>query len=264
MLDTKELAAATAVIVKEHVGVAVKAAVEPLLRRIEELECRAPERGEPGAPGKDGIDGRDGNDGRDGKDGPPMEADQIAAAVARHLEENPPVAGKDGAPGTNGKDGRDGLDLKDLLRAEGGRLVAVMSDGSTKDLGVFVGCDGKDGEPGRDGRDGKDGADGFGFDDLAVDHDGERGFIFRLRRGDQIKEFGFAIPAMIYRGVYAEGKSYDAGDTVTWGGHLWHCNEATSEKPLRDGGVWTLAAKRGRDGREVVTVKPRKDEPVKA
>lgn len=292
MLDTKELAAATAFIVKEHVGAAVKAAVDPLLRRIEELEQRAPARGEPGRDGidvKDGAPGADGSDGKDGRDGKDAEltAEQLASAVAEYLAANPPAAGKDGrdgengrdgkdgepgrdgidgkdgAPGADGKDGRNGLDVKDLFRAEGGRLIAVLSDGSTKDLGVFVGRDGKDGEPGRDGRDGKGGADGLGFDDLAVDHDGERGFIFRLRRGDQIKEFGFAIPAMIYRGVYAEGKSYDAGDTVTWGGHLWHCNEATSEKPLKDGGVWTLAAKRGRDGREVVTVKPRKDEPVK-
>src|SRR5690606_40120488 len=65
------------------------------------------------------------------------------------LPEGP--AGKDGDPGkdgSNGDNGKDGLDVKDLFRADGGKLVAVMSDGSTKDLGKFVG---KDGEPGRDG-----------------------------------------------------------------------------------------------------------------
>jgi hypothetical protein len=57
----------------------------------------------------------------------------------------------------------------------------------------------------------------------------------------------FAVP--IYRGVYADGAGYEPGDMVTHGGSLWHCNEATTIKP-GEGALWTLAAKRGRDGRD--------------
>ena len=58
------------------------------------------------------------------------------------------------------------------------------------------------------------------------------------------------LPAMIYRGIFKAGM-YAAGDTVTWGGSLWHCDEPTEDKPGEVGSKgWTLAAKRGRDGRD--------------
>ena len=57
------------------------------------------------------------------------------------------------------------------------------------------------------------------------------------------------LPILIYKGVWREGDAYQPGNTTTWGGSLWHCNSATSEKPGVNGD-WTLAVKRGRDGRE--------------
>ncbi|WP_244879838.1 phage gp6-like head-tail connector protein [Rahnella inusitata] len=61
----------------------------------------------------------------------------------------------------------------------------------------------------------------------------------------------FDVPLMLYRGVFKAEQSYLAGDTVTWGGSLWHCDEPTSDKPGEVGSKgWTLAAKRGRDGRD--------------
>jgi hypothetical protein len=41
------------------------------------------------------------------------------------------------------------------------------------------------------------------------------------------------------------------GDVVTFGGSMWHCNAATEEKPGDGSAAWTLAAKRGRDGKDV-------------
>jgi hypothetical protein len=35
---------------------------------------------------------------------------------------------------------------------------------------------------------------------------------------------------------------------VTWAGSLWHCDKATKNKPGTDD--WTLAAKKGRDGKD--------------
>jgi len=109
------------------------------------------------------------------------------------------------------------------------------------------------GTDGVDGRAGTDGRDGVGFEDLTVDHDGERGFTLRAVRADQTKELGtFTIPALIYRGVHQAGKTYDNGDVVTWAGSTWVANEQTTTKPGEYAGaaVWTLCVKKGRDGRD--------------
>lgn len=115
------------------------------------------------------------------------------------------------------------------------------------------------GPPGKDGANGLDGADGVGWDDLVVEHDGERGFAVKLIRGERSKDAGtFTIPAMIYRGVYTEGRTYDPGDVVTYGGSTWHCHKSTVLKPDttaveakgpngRD--FWTMAVKQGREGK---------------
>jgi integrin beta 3 len=123
----------------------------------------------------------------------------------------------------DGRDGRDGTDGKDGLGGNSGR-------------------------DGLDGKDGADGKDGFGFDDLTVDYDGERTFVFRFAQGERTKEFPFQVPVMIFRGAFRE-QAYERGDTVTFGGSLWVCNSATGDKP--DDGIegWTKAIRRGRDGK---------------
>lgn len=57
--------------------------------------------------------------------------------------------------------------------------------------------------------------------------------------------------SMIYRGVHADGEQYDVGNTCTFGGSLWHCNEATKSRPGDGSAAWTLAVKRGRDGKDM-------------
>lgn len=170
-----------------------------LIKRIEELERREPQKGEPG------------------KDAEPvLVADVVAELVksdllapvldlyveervAKHFDANPVQHGKDGEagpkgdpgdPGKDGMPGRDGLDVKDLFRADGGHLIAVLSDGTTKDLGQFIG---KDGDAGKEGDPGKDGADGLGFDHFEAEYDGERTLIHRYRFGDVVKEFRFKV-----------------------------------------------------------------------
>jgi len=98
---------------------------------------------------------------------------------------------------------------------------------------------------------GKDGADGLGWDDLSVVHDGDRTFTLQMARGDQRKDVGtFAVPYMIYRGVFQEGRTYAKGDMVTWAGSLWLVNESTAIKPDDLSKAWTLCVKRGRDGKD--------------
>ena len=101
----------------------------------------------------------------------------------------------------------------------------------------------------KDGKDGVDGEDGVGFDDLAVEHDGERGFTFRLIRGSEVREYGFTIPAVLDRGVYREDNDYLKGDAVSFGGSLWIAQrDVPPGKPGQCDG-WRLAVKKGRDGR---------------
>ena len=214
----------------EQIVAAVKAHLQPLREalgaskaensalggRIEALEARMPIAGPEGPKGEKGADGLPGNDGapglhgKDGRNG---------------------ADGKDGPPGLDGKDGVPGLDGKD-------------------------GKDGAPGEPGPPGRDGqpgvpgRDGQDGLGFDDLDIEHDGERGFTFRLRRGDRQKEWSFIMPVMLYRGVWAKDGRYSRGDAVTWRGSLWVAKAETSAKPDEASSAWTLCAKKGRDGKD--------------
>lgn len=98
---------------------------------------------------------------------------------------------------------------------------------------------------------GKPGPPGLGFDDFRIEYDGERNFTFKLERNGIVpKVWAFVVPVQIYRGVYQEDGSYVRGDTVTWGGSLYHCNEHTKDKPGGGSKAWTLAVKRGADGRD--------------
>lgn len=243
MLDTKAIALALAPIVKQH----VEAATAPLLRRIDELEARA------SVPGKDGADGRDGVD---GKDGAPASEEQIATAVERYLSASPPQAGADGQNGRDGADGERGLDGKDgrdgadgiglagAMIDRDGELNVTLTNGEVRKLGPVIGRDGAN------GRDGPSGTDGQSWDAMDVRRSGPRTIELSFDGGEQRNTFELEFPVPLYRGVFSDGAAYEHGDMVTWAGSLWHCNDATSDKPGEGAKAWTLAAKRGRDGKD--------------
>jgi len=206
-------------VVKEYVA----ASFDTLAARLKALEGRelvpgpsgpVGERGEPGPAGERGLDGI-GLAGRDGTDGPvgPQGEPGPAGATGERGPEGPI-----GVPGRDGRDGAPGVQ----------------------------GAKGLDGQNGADGQHGKDGA---GFDDWSVIHDGERGFTFRCGSGERVKEFTFTIPCMIYREVFVDGKRYEPGDVVTWGGSMWCAKEATAAKPGTSR-EWQLAVKAGREGKQ--------------
>ena len=182
----KAMVAELAPVIREFVDLAHA----PLLKRIDELERRQPERGAKGDPGlngsdgKDGADGRDGSDGaagRDGQDAPPVSDEQIAAAVARYLELNPPAPGengRDGADGAAGKDGRDGIDGKDGAPGQNGADGRDGVDGAAGKDGRD-GVDGKDGAPGQNGADGRD---GVGMAGAVIDRAGD--LVMTLTNGE--------------------------------------------------------------------------------
>jgi hypothetical protein len=183
------------------------------------------------------------------RDGKSVTIDDVTPLIAAEVEK---CVGDIPRP-RDGEPGRDGLDVKEMFRAEGGRLIAVMSDGTTRDLGVFVGKDGNPGKPG---------ADGFGFDDMDVSYDGEKTITLRFAKGERTKEFAFEIPVVIDRGVFREGSEYKAGDGVTWAGSFWIAQKHTCAKP-DTGEDWRLSVKRGRDGRDGMAKEAKNSQPVR-
>lgn len=89
-----------------------------------------------------------------------------------------------------------------------------------------------------------------GIADIQIEHDGARAATIKtVTSSGQTTEKQIIIPSLIYRGVFKEGAEYEKGDTATFGGGLWHCEEATTDKPGTSK-AWTLAVKRGADGKD--------------
>ena len=67
---------------------------------------------------------------------------------------------------------------------------------------------------------------------------------------ERIEQLEQTLGEFGYRGTWNEGIVYYAGNFVTLGGSLWHCNASeTTSRPTTDNPDWSLAVKRGRDGK---------------
>lgn len=233
-------------------------------------------------PVENGKDGKNGTDGKDGKDADmnvliEMCKEWAVGTVAKLYEDGAIKSGKDGK---DGRDGRDGVDGKTVSLDEitalvndavadlpaprhvvsgyidrNGDLHHVLSDGTDVSFGKVVGRDGVDGkdakgEAGQNGKDGKDGKDGLGFKDMSVTFDGERDLVFKFVLEERVEELALTIPFMIYRGVWKAGE-YKRGDTITRDGSLYVAIRDTDAQPGTVESGWQLAAKRGRDGRDL-------------
>lgn len=91
-----------------------------------------------------------------------------------------------------------------------------------------------------------------GVSSVDIKQDNQRTFSISLERASGAVEVkSFDVPVTIYRDVFKSGNEYQPGDTVTWGGSMWHCNEPTTDKPGETSSKgWTLAIKKGRDLRD--------------
>lgn len=231
-------------------------------------------QGDRGEPGEKGAPGERGEHGAPGRDADPVDLNAVADAVVAKLlasdridtlsdlaatkavldyfEANPVRHGKDGRDGDAGQrgekgeageKGNDGAGIADLLIDRDGHLIATMTDGRTKSLGLVVG---KDGDPGRNGQDGKN---GLSFEQTVGTFDAERGFILTLANGERKVEF--VLPYMRHGGFYSEGKAAKAGESWTHDGALWIAKRDTTTKPcLENREDWILAARKGRDGKD--------------
>lgn len=148
--------------------------------------------------------------------------------------------GEPGLPGERGEKGLDGINGETGPRGEPG----------DRGLPGERGEKGIDGRDARDGRDGKDGRDGIATtDELKALVDAKVAEVVPVLVEKRVSEVFEALPILRYRGVWTPG-DYVAGETATWAGSLWHCNQATAEKPGDGKPEWTLAVKKGRDGRD--------------
>lgn len=101
-----------------------------------------------------------------------------------------------------------------------------------------------------------------GVKELRVDMQDKQLSVKAVMSSGVLAEMVKELPIQIYRGVFVPDTVYHAGDTTTWAGSLWHCNKTGTKAKPGDGSTdWTLAVKKGRDGREVVKTE-RKAEPV--
>lgn len=267
MLDLKRFADA----VHDYIG----RALQPLADRIKAIESREPVNGKDGRdgidgksvtvddvvpmlrelvaaipPAKDGERGAQGEPGRDGAMGPRGERGEPGESVR----------GEKGDTGERGEKGADGISPtpEAVALALEPHIAKWALDFERRAQDVLQRAvdrmpaprDGKDGADGINGKDGANGLDGLGFDDMRIEQVGERGIAVVFERGSQRKECVLTLPAMIYRGVYRDGQTYQRGDTATWGGSLWHCDKDTTDKPEGAEKAWTLCTKRGRDGRD--------------
>lgn len=253
-------------------GAIVSNAIAPLQKRIEELEARAPERGEKGDPGSDG------------KDAEPLDADAIVAelvakllvndglktladmaassAVVEYLQANPVQHGKEGPqgpqgePGINGRDGdkgADGIGLAGAIIDRDGALVVTLTNGEAKSLGPVVG---RNGDPGTDGR------DGLSMAEVSRTYDPEaHEVIERWLVGAETKELRYPAGGIRPGGFWREGLKCHALQAITHDGALWIAKRDNESKPcLENKDDWQLAARKGRDGKDGVA--PRVDAPV--
>jgi hypothetical protein len=97
-------------------------------------------------------------------------------------------------------------------------------------------------------KDGENGMDGLGLDDLSFEFDGERTLSIKMSRGELVKEATMRFPVPIYRGVYVDGKDYERGDTMTWGGSIWTALKDCPEGKPGTTDDWRLSVKRGQKG----------------
>jgi hypothetical protein len=150
------------------------------------------------------------------------ELEAVKRSIPENLWEPEPIVGPPGKDGEPGKPGERGPEGKD-------------------------GRDGRDAVDGRDGRDGKDGIATRDELNALVQSEVEKRLMDLVEK--RVNEVISSIPIVTYKGVYSDGNEYAAGNTATYGGSLWHANVTTKEKP-GTGSDWTLAVKKGRDGRD--------------
>jgi hypothetical protein len=223
-------------------------------------------QGEPGMLGPAGAPGERGEKGETGdrgESGPKGETGSPGPSGTEGQRGEKGIDGKDGRDGRDGKDGRDGESGRDALSID---ILPAIDPAKSFPRGTFaVHCGGL----WRALRQTTVGEFDLyewqlivsGYPDIEVEQDvNQRTFVMRVRSTlGTVKEFTFSIPAVIYRGVFTEGLDYRRGDSVGWGGNLWHCDvDGTKEHPEVPTKDWTLMVREGRPGKDGKSIEGKK------
>jgi hypothetical protein len=103
---------------------------------------------------------------------------------------------------------------------------------------------------------GKDGRDALQLEDFDIALDG-RDLTISLRREDVEIAKTVRLNTVLDAGFWKQGKDYQEGDGVTFGGSYWIAQKNTDAKPELGREDWRLAVKKGRDAKpDVVKVEP--------
>jgi hypothetical protein len=151
---------------------------------------------------------------QDGPGRPPHEGWRLVSARGRQGDDGPP--GPPGLPGERGPRGEKG------------------DQGERGD----VGPPGPRGEIGPAGESGPPGPQGVGIRRFEA-VPGRLGMVRAVLDDGTISE-PIALGEMRFVGVYQPGESYDRGDIVRFGYHLWIATETTEEVPTTNSTVWAL------------------------
>lgn len=250
---------------------AIKAAQVPLLERIDALTARLV-----------AVEARSALPGRDGRDGAPGPVGE-RGPVGEHGAPGP--VGERGPEGPRGLSGANGLDGEPGARGEVGPQGPQGETGPSGPQGVdgpagAAGVDGARGETGPQGEagpigpqgpggpQGEKGLDGLNGRDGTLEHlhvkqsDDFRTVTLCFKDGTPIEGGTLRFPAVIDRGVFRAGETFQPGDAVTYGGHLWIAKATTMETPGDAVTSWRLAVRRGREGKPGRDGKDLRDPPV--
>lgn len=214
MLDVKAMADAATKAMKDYVA----RALAPILQRLEAIEARSLPK--------------------DGESVPMEQVERmVAEAVTKALAERP--APKDGEPG------RDAAHIE-VLPAIDEAKAYPRGTFATHKGGLWRSYQTTEGMKGWECI-----VDGLAA--VAVKQEGRSMFVDVTRASGVTELHPVTFPMMVYRGRWKPG-SYDAGDTVTAKGGIWHCNLPTDVEPGADENAWTLAAKSGERGASAYTI----------
>lgn len=243
-------------------GALIREATAPLLKRIEELESRGPIPADPvsdeaiaAAVAKHLAD----NPPAAGKDADPVALSDIEASVAKFMAENPVPAGKDADPVTDARIAGEvwrymgenpPVPGKDAISPTAEDVAACFERRFSEFLlsGERRIFDMADKAIDRMPR-AKDGLDGIGWDDMSVEYDGERTVTLVFDKGDAQHTFPVKLPLVLDKGFWQDGTTADQGDGFTFGGSYWIAQKATDTKPEIGNADWRLAVRKGRDGK---------------
>ena len=232
-------------------GEAIQKAVEPLLKRIADLEGKLEkELSDMAHDVQEAVKAlQDLPEPKDGKD---CDMESVKAFIADAVKAIPVINGKDGAPGAPGADGKDGepgaagsagqkgadgIGLAGAMIDRDGNLMATLSNGEVKNLGPVV------------GKDGKNGTDGIGFDSFEIEYIAETHEIaIKATAAGRSKELRHPAGGIRPAGYWREGTRAKAGEAWTHDGSLWIATKETSAKPENGCADWVIGARRGRDG----------------